>query len=170
VNWVDLLLAAVVLSGAWTGWRRGFVQAMLFLATLVVSVIASFSIYRYPADWLAAVLAALGVWVPPLAFTATFVLLHAILDSIAALVIGSVPRRVHLHAGNRLLGVAPGLVGGLINAAIVAVALTIFPLSDGVTRETRESGLARALGEPAAEMETQLAKIFDPRSSARCRR
>jgi hypothetical protein len=116
------------------------------------------------------VLAALGVWVPPLAFTATFVLLHAILDSIAALVIGSVPRRVHLHAGNRLLGVAPGLVGGLINAAIVAVALTIFPLSDGVTRETRESGLARALGEPAAEMETQLAKIFDPRSSARCRR
>ena len=162
MNWVDLLLILVVLSGAWSGWRRGFVQATLFLCTLVLSVIGAFALYRHPAAWLEGYWPALGVWIQPLSFVTTFILLHALLDGIAAVLIGAVPRRVHLHAGNRLLGVAPGLAGGLINAAIVAIALSIFPLYDGLSRETRESQLARLLVEPAASVESQLAKIFDP--------
>ena len=80
MNWVDLLLILVVISGAWAGWRRGFVQATLFLSTLVLSVIGGFALYRHPAAWLVGYWPALGVWIQPLSFVATFVLLHALLE------------------------------------------------------------------------------------------
>ena len=162
MNWVDLLLAAVVLLGAWTGWRRGFVQATLYLGTLLLSVAIAFAGYRYPAELMEAQWPALGVWIAPLAFVGSFVLLHAVLDAVAGLVIGSVPRSVHGHTINRLFGMAPGAAGGVVNAAVVAIALTLLPLFDALSRETRESELAGLLAAPAAWVEAQLAPIFDP--------
>jgi uncharacterized protein YkwD len=162
VNWVDLLLALVVLLGAWTGWRRGFVQATLYLGTLLLSVALAFAGYRWPAGQLEAHWPALGVWIAPLAFVGSFVLLHALLDGVAGLLIGAVPRGVHVHVANRLLGTVPGAAGGMVNAAVVAIALTILPLFDALSRETRASELARYLAAPAAWVEAQLAPIFDP--------
>jgi uncharacterized protein YkwD len=162
VNAIDLLLAVIVLFGAWSGWRRGFVHATLDLLSLLGSAFLALLLYRYPAALLEGQWPALGVWIAPLAFVATFVVLHALLDALAGLTTGSTPKHVHRHAVNRLLGVVPGAAGGLVNAVVVALALLALPLTDGITRLTRDSEAATRLAVPAQWLEAQLEPIFDP--------
>lgn len=162
MNAIDLLLAAVVLIGAWSGWRRGFIHAAMDLLSLVASACFTLLLYREPARWIEAQWPALGVWIAPLAFVGTFVLLHAVIDGIAGLMAGSVPRGAHRHAANRLLGLAPGAAGGLVNATVAALALLTLPLSDGITRLARDSDVARELSAPAQWLEAQLQPVFDP--------
>jgi uncharacterized protein YkwD len=162
VNLIDLALAAVVLLGAWSGWRRGFVHATLDLLSLLGSGCLALLLYRYPASLLEGQWPALGVWVAPLAFVGSFVLLHALLDGLAGLATGGASPRVHRHGFNRVLGVVPGVAGGLVNALVAALALLALPLSDGLTRLTRESEAVARLALPAQWLEAQLQPIFDP--------
>jgi len=162
MNLIDAALVLIVLLGAWSGWRRGFVHASFDLLSLLGSGCLALLLYRYPAQWIEGQWPALGVWIAPLAFVGSFVLLHAVLDAIAGLTTGSTPKRVHAHGFNRLLGLVPGVAGGLVNALVVALALLALPLSDGLTRMTRDSeGVAR-LAQPAQWLEAQLQPIFHP--------
>jgi len=161
-NAVDVLLAVVVLFGAFSGYSRGFLLASLDLAALLASLAAAFVGYRYPAGWLADHFPALGVWIPPIAFVGTFVVVHLVLSLVERAIANTVPRKVHAHGGNRFLGLAPGAVNGLINATVVAVVLLTVPFLGVVSNWARDSKLAGHLSGPAEWVEAQLAPIFDP--------
>lgn len=162
MNVIDAVLAIVVLLGAWSGWRRGFVHASVDLLSLLGSGCLALLLYGWPARLIQGQWPALGVWTAPLAFVGTFVLLHALLDAIAGLGTDRTPKRVHAHGFNRLLGLVPGVAGGMINALVVALALLALPLSDGLTRMTRASEGVALLARPAQWLEAQLQPIFDP--------
>jgi uncharacterized protein YkwD len=160
-NLIDALLALILLVGAWTGWRRGFLYSALDLLTLVASLVLAYVGYRYPARWLEAVLPQLGVWTDPLSFVVLFFLLHFLLGAVAMRFAHAVPAGAHANVGNRLLGLAPGLVNGAIHAAVIAVVLLTVPLGP-VSLWARESPVAARLSAPAEWLETRLAPIFDP--------
>lgn len=161
VNPVDVLLVLLVLLGAWGGWRRGFLFATLDLLALVAGVIAAFLGYRYAADWLERLVPALGVWIAPLSFLATFLLVHFVLAGLLLSPVRRLPGRVHGNVVNRFLGLAPGVVNGAINAIVAAVILLVLPLGT-VSGWARDSVLANRLAEPAEWVEAKLAPIFDP--------
>jgi uncharacterized protein YkwD len=160
-NFVDALLAAIVLIGAIGGWARGFVYATLDLLTLVLSLVVAFLAYRYPAAWAQALLPQLGVWAAPLAFVLLFFLVHFLLGTATLLAARMAPPVVHRNIANKLLGLAPGLVNGAIFATVVSVLLLTVPLGP-VTIQARESKLAARFSEPAEWVEVQVAPIFDP--------
>ncbi|MBI5277048.1 MAG: CvpA family protein [Burkholderiales bacterium] len=161
-NGVDLLLAAVVLLGAYSGWRSGFVLAALELVALLASIVVAFVGYPLVGQLVDAAWPAGGVWVAPLAFVATFLLAHLLFGAIAGRIIVSVPRRAHAHGVNRLFGVAPGLASGLVNATVVALMLLTLPLSDGLSRMAREGEIGSRLTQTAEWLEARLGPIFDP--------
>ena len=161
LNLVDALLAAIVLTGAFGGWSRGFIHATLDLLTLVASMFVAFLAYRYPAAWAQALLPQLGVWAAPLAFVILFFLTHYLLGIATLALARTAPTAVHRNVGNRLLGIAPGLVNGAVFAIVTAVVLLTLPLGP-VTIWARDSALATRLSAPAEWMEVQLAPIFDP--------
>jgi uncharacterized protein YkwD len=72
------------------------------------------------------------------------------------------PTKVHANAANRLLGVVPGLVNGVMYAVVAAVLLLTLPLGARVGTWAQESALAPKLARPAEWVEVQLAPIFDP--------
>jgi len=160
-NAVDWLLVAVVLLGAIGGWRRGFVATALQLLTLALSLTVALAGYPQPAAWLQARFPVLGDWAPPLAFLSIFVILYAALASLAGRAIGALPRTAHAHVGNRLLGLAPGVVNGLINATVVALLLLAVPAFDQLTRLARESAVASRLSAPAEWLQARLEPIFE---------
>lgn len=160
-NAVDWLLVAVVLLGALGGWRRGFVAGALQLLTLAVSLAVALAGYPQPAAWLQGQFPAVGDWAPPLAVLSIFVVVHAALASLAGRAIVALPRKAHAHVGNRLLGLAPGVVSGLINATVVAVLLLAVPAFDQLTRLARESAMASRLSAPAEWLQARLAPIFE---------
>ncbi len=161
-NLIDALLALIVILGAWVGWTRGFVVAGLQLFTLVGGVVLAFLAYRYPAVWLQAWSPALDVWAAPLSFLATFVLACVVLAALSRALARAMPGRLHAHPVNRAFGLAPGIVRGLVNAAIVSAVLLNFPLLERVSTMARDSVLAGALSAPAEWLEARLAPIFEP--------
>lgn len=161
LNLVDALLAIVVLLGAFSGFRRGFVFATLDLLTLAVSLVAAFLGYRYPAAWAESLLPEIGVWAAPLAFVLLFFVVHFLLGAVAMAIARAAPAAVHRNLLNRLLGILPGLVNGAIHAVVAAVVLLTVPLGP-LTAWSRESAFATQLAQPAEWVELQLAPIFDP--------
>lgn len=161
-NPVDAVLVLIVLIGAWGGWRRGFLFAALDLLTLVVSLVAAFVGYHWAAGLLERMFPPLGVWIAPLSFVATFLLVHSLLAGIALSAVRRLPDQVHRNIGNRLLGLAPGVVNGAIHATVVAVLVLVLPLGAAVSGWARDSALASRFSAPAEWVEVQLAPIFDP--------
>ena len=160
-NAVDWLLVAVVLLGALGGWRRGFVATALQLLTLAISLTVALAGYPQAAAWLERQFPVLADWTPPLAFLSIFVILHAALASMAGRAIGALPRNARAHVGNRLLGLAGGVVNGLINATVVAVLLLAVPAFDQLTQLARESDIATRLSAPAEWLQARLEPIFE---------
>jgi uncharacterized protein YkwD len=162
LNLVDVALALIVLLGAWSGFRRGFLFSALDLLTLAVSLVAAFLGYRYPAAWIERLLPEQHVvWAAPAAFVLTFLLVHFVLGLVTMAIARATPRAVHANVINRVLGLAPGTVNGIIHAIVTAVVLVTVPLG-AVTTWARDSTLAAHLSAPAEWVEVQLAPIFDP--------
>jgi uncharacterized protein YkwD/uncharacterized membrane protein required for colicin V production len=161
-NPVDLLLAAIVLLGAWSGWRRGFLFAALDLLTLAASLAAAFTGYRHVAEWVAKAAPALGIWIAPLSFVAVFLLVHFGLGMLVLRLASALPKGLHRNLGNRLLGVAPGMANGAVHAVVAAVLLLTLPLGGRVGTWAQDSRLAPHFARPAEWVEVRLAPIFDP--------
>lgn len=161
-NLVDLLLVAIVLLGAWSGWSRGFLFAALDLLTLAASLGAAFVGWRGASDWMHRVAPALGVWIAPLCFVALFLAVHFVLVTLVMRLLLKLPGRVHANPVNRVLGIAPGLVNGAMYAVVAAVLLLTLPLGAQVGTWAQQSALASRFAAPAEWVEAQLAPAFDP--------
>jgi uncharacterized protein YkwD len=159
---VDLLLAGILLFGAWSGWSRGFLFSALDLLMLALSLAAALFGYRTASGWLGDLAPALGIWLGPLSFVGIFLLVHVVLGSLVLRLLLRLPKKVHANAANRLLGVLPGLGNGAIHAIVAAVLLLTLPLGARVTTWAHESPLASKLARPAEWVEAQLAPIFNP--------
>jgi uncharacterized protein YkwD len=162
LNPVDLLLVAIVLVGALTGWGRGFVFSALDLLMLAASLIAAFFGYRPASGWIAQVAPSFGVWAPPLTFVGIFLLVHLVLGTMVLGPAARLPGRLHGHFLNRLLGVLPGTVNGAIHAVVASVLLLTLPLGARVGNWAQESALAPRFAQPAEWVEVRLAPIFEP--------
>ena len=161
-NPVDLLLVAIVLVGAWSGFRRGFLFAALDLLTLVASLAAAFLGWRTAAPWVERAAPSLGVWAAPLCFVAIFLLVHLVLVTVLLRVAQRVPRQVHGSVVNRFLGLAPGLANGAVHAVVASVLLLALPLGARIGTWSHQSALAPHFSEPGEWLERQLADVFHP--------
>ena len=161
-NPVDLLLLAIVLVGAATGFSRGFLFAALDLLTLAASLAAAFLGYQQAGTWLGRAAPALGVWLAPLSFVALFLLVHFILGTAALRLARRLPDTVHRNPANRVLGIAPGLVNGAIHAVVAAVLLLTLPLGAHIGTWAQRSALAPRFATPAEWVEVRLAPAFEP--------
>lgn len=159
---VDLLLLAILLLGAWAGWSRGFVSAALDLLLLAASLAAAFLGWREASHWIERAVPALGVWIPPLCFVGLFLLVHFLLGSVVLRLLRRMPRQLHGHALNRLLGIVPGALNGAMYAVVAAVLLLTLPLGARMGSWAQESVLAERFAAPAEWVEAQLAPMFDP--------
>lgn len=70
------------------------------------------------------------------------------------------PAGAHGNLLNKLFGILPGLINGIIAAAVVALLLMVLPLSDRFSDEMRSSRLADKLTLPAEWVEERLAPVF----------
>jgi len=161
-NLVDLLLVALVLVGAATGWARGFLFSALDLLALAASLASAFLGYRQATEWLLQLAPSLGIWTAPLAFVGLFVLVQLVLGAIVLRPAARLPRAVHGHLLNRFFGLVPGTVNGAIHAMVAAVLVLTLPLGARIGSWAHDSALAPRFTAPAEWVEVRLAPIFDP--------
>jgi len=161
VNYIDLLLVALVLLSAFYGWYRGFILGLLDLLRWIGSLLLGLRFYQPVARWLAPHFDWAEAWDRPAAFLLTAFVAGLAIQLLGAALIRRLPPDIHERRLNRIFGIAPGFVSGLITAAIAAALLMAAPLPDALQTRARESALANRLAASTEQLETALAPVFN---------
>jgi len=160
MNYINALLLIIVAVSVWVGVARGFIISTLALITWMGSLLIGILAYAPLSSLILKVWPSAGVWSAPLSFIITVVLARLVLDTLAAKVLENVPARVHISIANRILGVLPGTVNGLIWAALLAAFLLLMPVTNQVSKQTREGKLAGKLIEQVSWVQEKLSPVF----------
>jgi uncharacterized protein YkwD len=160
LNYIDLLLVALVLLSAYYGWYRGFIHGLLDLLRWTGSLLLGLRFYQPLARWLAPHFDWADAWDRPVAFLITATAAGLAIQLLGAALLRRLPKDVHERRVNRLLGIVPGFASGLITAAITAALLMSAPLPEGMQKRARESALANRLAASTEELETALSSVF----------
>lgn len=159
-NFVDVLLALIVLFSVLGGWYRGFIIGMLDLVRWVSSLFAALFFYQPVARLLGSVTDWTEVWNQPIAFLIVLITTTIFIGLLANALLRRLPPDVHKRSVNRVFGILPGLANGLITAAIVAALLFSLPFSGGFSESVQQSPLANKLAVYTEDLEAALQPIF----------
>ncbi|HEV2862356.1 MAG TPA: CvpA family protein [Pyrinomonadaceae bacterium] len=161
VTLVDILLVAVVLLSAWSGWHRGFMRGTLDLVRWAGGLLLGLRFYQPVAQWIGARVDWNEAWDRPVAFILTTAAAGLAIQVVGELLLRRVPEGAHRSAFNRALGVLPGAAGGLVAAAILSALLLSMPLPESLQESARESAVANQLAARAEDLEAALRPVFE---------
>jgi len=160
MNWVDLLLVAVILLAIIAGWYRGFISGMLGLATWAGSFFIAYLSYPYVASLLDN-LFSIGPWLLPISFLLTAILAGTILSILSGYILRSIPLQSHHSPVNRIMGIIPGAITGYLYAVVLSAIVLALPIKDSLTEEVRDSRLGIQLAMQSEWANRKLAPVFD---------
>lgn len=161
MNGVDILLCIVMLLTVLGGIRRGFLFSFFDLVAWIGALLLTFWLYPYAAKSLEKFMDPESLWLLPLAFFLSFLVLRLLTAGFVAWLLGALPGNVHQHAANKAAGAIPGILNGLIYTALLATFLVLVPLWPGLARSARNSVLAQQLSTPLARIEDALVPALD---------
>ncbi len=161
MNYIDLFLFAIIILSIWNGIQHGFIVGIIELVSWVCSLVIGFLYYPKLAGWLEKHFESLGILAVPVAFVAAVVISRIVFAIIAARILAAVPRQAHGHVANRVFGIVPGTLNGIIWAAILSTLLLIIPLWKGTMEETRESRIANTLSVEVERLQQKISPLVD---------
>jgi uncharacterized protein YkwD len=160
MNWVDIMLAVVVLLAILIGWHRGFILGSLTLLSWTGSLIIGYLFYPYTARALDN-LFTFGAWLLPVAFILTSVIARLLIGFVVRYIIRAIPDSANNNQVNKFMGIIPGTINGILYAIIASALLLSLPLRDSITVEVRESRIAGKLAMQSEWANRKLAPVFD---------
>jgi uncharacterized protein YkwD len=157
---LDLILGAVVLLYALHGYRQGWLLSVVELVGFAVALVVAIGLYSSVARQLVA-------WTSlPYAISkpAAFLLLWLVTDMVYGAFVGAtVARGSWRHrrpALDRLLGLWPGAVRGLLVSTLLLTVAASLPFPEPLAVAVRESRLSQALEPRASVLAEQFSQIF----------
>ncbi|GAB3195297.1 uncharacterized protein YkwD [Pontibacter aydingkolensis] len=161
LNYIDILLLLIIVSGAVTGWRRGFIFGVLDLVRWVGCLVIGLRFYPYVANLLARFIYLEEVWLLPVAFFIVVLLAGMLLHFLESLLLQRLSPAIHARKLNQVMGLVPGLLNGAITVAIAAVLLLAIPLPGGLNASMHQSTVANRFAAYAYRAEAALAPVFE---------
>ncbi len=160
MNWIDILLALVILLSVLAGWYRGFIVGTLALLCWTGSILLGYLFYPYTARGMDKIMN-FGPWLLPLAFLLTCILARILIGFIARIIARNISEQANTNGFNRFLGIIPGVINGWLYAIIISALLLALPIRNSITEATRNSRLANQLALEAEWANQKLAPVFD---------
>jgi uncharacterized protein YkwD len=149
MNVLDIIVILVVVSATVSGYRRGFILGVYELILLAVGVLFASATY----SWFAGQLDRLLDFQPAVLNIAAFIIAILIFQFIASATIGNVVRLSRRSIGvmpgaslaDRVAGILPGAVHGLLLATMLMIAVGFFATADTARNQVNDSRIAVAL-------------------------
>lgn len=161
LNYIDLIIIILLFSSVFTGWQQGFILGAADLVRWMGSLLAGLRYYPYLAAWLSHTVDWSPVWTPPLAFLIVTLLASCIIQYLGILVLKTLPPDIHCTKGNRVLGLLPGFINGLITAAILSVLVLAIPLPSDIGAEAQKSKIAARFASVTDRLESALTPVVE---------
>ena len=128
MNHLDLAILIVLAFFAISGMRHGFLVGLVELAGIIVSIAIPFLLY-IPLGRLLMISGVSPVYANPLAFLIIWFVTLNFYYFVVRRLYKLVPKAVRSSWANRLFGIIPGLIRGLVITAIVLTIITALPIS-----------------------------------------
>ena len=161
VNPIDIALVILIILSVLNGYRRGFVHGVFDLAGWMLSLVAALRYYQPVAQWIGPRINLWSeVWDQPIAFVLVALLVGMTVQAIGIWLLMQLPSDLKERQTNRLFGVIPGFINGVIVVAILSALLLAIPLTESLSERTRDSVLVNRLAVYAEQLEGQLRPVF----------
>ncbi|WP_276347563.1 CvpA family protein [Daejeonella sp. JGW-45] len=161
LNIADIILILIMGLTVYSAFRKGFIESLTELSTWLGSFLVAF----FLSDQIVRLLHQFnitGFWIRPVFFIILLILTSRMIliswDRLSAYI----PGDAHYHWSNKVAGILPGLVSGVVYASLVSFFLSAYPLGN-LTQRTKDSKLAGLLnnpekwpGKPIADMASDL--------------
>lgn len=161
MNIIDFLLLGLVLFSVYIGYLKGFIIGMSDLFLLMFALMFAFFAYQPVAGFVGQYITSLGAWTLPVSFLFAYIVARLVLGAVFARLLGSIDRDTHESGANKIFGIFPGAINGLIYAAIASALVLGVPISDGLSSKARESRIAASLSPHVEWAEEKFAPVFD---------
>lgn len=156
-NYVDLILALLILSAIFRGWQKGFIIGLLELILLAASIGAAFSFYLYVATYLDNQFGIEERWLFPLSFFGLFIFTQLLIRPLSYQILKSISNKIHQSTLNKSMGLFIGAIYGAIYAVFLSLLFLFSPIWEGLIAETKKSALARTLTKQITNLDESLA-------------
>lgn len=161
MNGIDILLIVLVLIGAVSGYRRGFVIEALHLAGWIGSLLLAYFLHPFLGKILDENFPSLQEWALPVSFISILIISRFLFFLFSSFIIRRTPLNAHGSVLNKIMGLMPGVVNGVVLAIIVSAILLTMPFSETFNKAAHGSRLANNLISEVAWIDEKLAPIFD---------
>lgn len=122
MNKTDLIIGILLLLGAWSGYRKGFLMALFSLAAILLGIIGGFRLMGDGVVWLTGKLDADPKLLPYISFLLIFLVIVIIVKIIGSVLRASVAQTV-LGQADQILG---AILGIFRYAFLISVLIWIF--------------------------------------------
>ncbi|WP_026899181.1 CvpA family protein [Daejeonella oryzae] len=160
MNFIDVLLIVIILLSAFSGWRRGFIFSFTELVSWIGSIMIGFLIYPNITSFLSKIISDTNFWTIPLAFLISIILARGLLSLILNSLLKQFPEDIHHRFSNKLLGVIPGFINGILFAALLAIILSGIPLGNSFSEQAQESSIAYKFTSQTKWIENKVRPVF----------
>ncbi len=158
LNWIDFTILAILLFYAYEGYSSGFIAALLDLINFIVSFFIGLRFYGFFAGILVSKFSmAQGLSQAIGFFIATF-LTEIIIGILIRKYFTSEPKI--LKSYNKIFGIFPGILSGLILISFILVLIIALPVSTPIKHAISSSKIGNLLLSNAQGLEKDLNSVF----------
>lgn len=159
-NWIDLVLLIFLAFYVFEGYERGFLALLGEMISLVASFLLALHFYPQLSSLLIANFTLSRNFANPLAFVVLGLVAEIIITTLIISIYSKLPRDLFRSSLNKILGLAPALIDGLILAAFFLTIFVSLPFSPSLKSDILASKIGSSLVARTRELEKTLDQIF----------
>ncbi len=160
MNTVDIFLVLLILLATFIGYRSGALRFILELFKWSAAVIAGILLYTNTMEEVVRELPALTDWYLPLSLITGFIVVYVILSVLQRILMNATDTENKIHLLDRMSGIIPGLVLGIVLSAVTARLLS-FSVIDSISAEAEKSEVAAMLSPYSTIAEKQITPLLE---------
>lgn len=160
MNYIDLILIAIVSLAVFHGWRRGFIDSFIEIVIWLGSFLSALLLSGYITRLFHLFFNVTDLWIRPLSFILMLVFSSKIIFVLCNRLSDGVTEETHQHRANKTAGILPGFLSGILYATLLSFFLLSYPVGDS-TQKVEESPIATTLNKRLAGLGGQISDLFN---------
>lgn len=159
-NYVDLIILVVLAYFVSGAFRYGFFQLLADSLSFLLSLYFSFHSYKFASNQLSINFNLPKSVSDALGFLMTTILIEAVIGTILYLGLAKLPKKYKDSKVNKILGVAPALLEGLVFVAFILSLFVSFPIKPDVKKDVLDSKIGGVIIDKTAVIEKSINNVF----------
>ena len=161
MNWVDVVIIAIVLFYVFEGFRRGFIHKTLELVGFVLTVTISAVSYKAIGNYITSFTDINAVYSQPIGFFIIWFVLQFIYSLILRFTYPLIPKFIRKSLANRILGIIPSFLSSVIIISVIVTFIIALQLPPKLKNSIDASIIGHKLVENKSIVENSLKSIFN---------